>query len=155
MIMLTSIHVARSYQMALNMSKSLQLSRLQVLVIDDDDHIRMLLELVLQAKYEVVAKEDAMSGMVWLSEGNIPNVIIVDLEMPHFDGKEFLNAIKVSGFFRNIPVIVLASNPSAQLKKECMALGACNILSKPFKPEETFDIISQAIQNCPSDEDDN
>ncbi len=148
MIMLTGIHVARSYQMALNMSKQLQMSRLQVLVIDDDDHIRMLLELVLQTKYEVVTKDDGMGGMIWLSEGNIPDVVIVDLEMPGFNGLEFLKAIKVSGFFRNIPVIILSKDSSPETRKKCIDLGAHDVLLKPFNPEETFQMISGAISKA-------
>ena len=78
-----------------------------ILVIDDDESIRQLLQLHLSAAgYEVQVAADAISAgyMVLRSP---PNLIITDVNMPHMDGFEFIAALKSDKSIPDIPVIFL------------------------------------------------
>ncbi len=74
-----------------------------VLVIDDSDSIRFLLEFVLQENYSVKSLENGMDALVYLQEGNIPDLIISDLEMPKMNGINFIQNIKSSSFLKVYP----------------------------------------------------
>jgi DNA-binding response OmpR family regulator len=108
----------------------------KILVIDDELSIRMLLENFLSKTYEVTTKNDGMEGVQWLEKGNIPDLIVADIQMPNMNGNDFIKNIRSSGFFREIPLIMLSGIESSQEKVKCLKLGANDYLVKPFNPEE-------------------
>ena len=120
----------------------------RILTIDDDPNIRMLLDFVLRKRYDVVTVEDGMQGMSWLVAGNIPDLIIADVEMPRIDGYEFLKGIRESGFFRDIPVIMLSGHESADIKIKCIQQGADEYCIKPFNPEDILEKIEKVINHA-------
>ena len=107
-----------------------------VLVIDDSDSIRFLLEFVLQENYSVKSLENGMDALVYLQEGNIPDLIISDLEMPKMNGINFIQNIKSSSFFKSIPLLVLSGRDDSKDRIACFREGADDFLVKPFNPEE-------------------
>ncbi|MCD6112696.1 MAG: response regulator [Bacteroidales bacterium] len=108
----------------------------KVLVIDDERSIRLLLENYLKKDYQVVTKENGLEGLNWLQEGNMPDIIIVDIQMPTLDGIAVVKNIRASGFFKKIPIIMLTGIESSSEKIKCLKLGANDYLVKPFNPEE-------------------
>ncbi len=120
----------------------------QILIIDDDPNIRMLLDFVLRKRYDVVAEEDGMLGMTWLTAGNIPDLIIADVEMPRINGYEFLKGIRESGFFRDIPVVMLSGHESADVKIKCIQQGADEYCIKPFNPEDILKKIGKVLNHA-------
>ena len=118
----------------------------QILAVDDDSSIRELLEFLLRNDYDVVTKKDGMEAMVWLSSGNIPDLIITDLDMPRLNGYEFFKNIRRSGFYRDIPTIVLSGLENSKLIITCLQQGADNYILKPFNPESLFIKIDQILK---------
>ncbi len=108
----------------------------KILVIDDELSIRMLLENFLSKIYEVITKNDGMEGVQWLEQGNIPDLIVADIQMPNMNGYDFIKNIRSSGFFKEIPLIMLSGIESSQEKVKFLKLGANDYLVKPFNPEE-------------------
>jgi DNA-binding response OmpR family regulator len=108
----------------------------KILVIDDELSIRMLLENFLSRTYEVVTRSDGMEGIKWLEQGNMPDLIIADIQMPNLDGHDLIKNLKSSGFFRDIPLIMLSGIESSQEKVKFLKLGANDYMVKPFNPEE-------------------
>jgi len=108
----------------------------KILVIDDELSIRMLLENYLSKKYEVVTKVDGQEGIKYLEEGNMPHLIVADIQMPNLDGYEFLKQLKASGFFKDIPIIMLSGIESSQERVKFLKMGADYYIVKPFNPEE-------------------
>lgn len=107
-----------------------------ILVIDDEKSIRMLLENFLSKKYEVTAKADGMDALNWMQEGNLPDLIVADIKMPNIDGYDFIKNIRASGYFKDIPLIMLSSLNSSAERVKCLKLGANDYMVKPFNPEE-------------------
>jgi len=108
----------------------------KILVVDDEITIRTLLVRFLSTKYEVYAKNDGMEGLNWLQDGNIPDLMIVDLEMPNIDGYEFIKNVRSSGLFNDIPLMMLSGVDSSAERVKCLKMGAHDFMIKPFNPEE-------------------
>lgn len=110
--------------------------RNQILIIDDDKAICQLLEKLLEKDYEVITKFDGMDAMQWLTKGNLPDLIVSDLEMPNINGEEFIVNLKNSGYFNEVPFIVITGYSSKEQKLKCMRLGVHDYFEKPFNPKD-------------------
>ena len=110
--------------------------KIKLLIIDDEPSTRKILEHFLNKEFEVTLKNDGMEGMRWLEMGNDPDFIIVDLNMPHLNGKEFVTIIRASNLYSEIPVIILSGTDESKERIECLNLGADDFMLKPFNPME-------------------
>ena len=108
----------------------------KILIIDDELSIRILLENFLKRNYDVIAKNDGMEGLKWMEEGNIPDLVVADIQMPNLDGYEFIKNVRASGYYKDIPLIMLSGIESSNEKVKCLKLGADDYVVKPFNPEE-------------------
>ncbi|PSL43743.1 two-component system chemotaxis response regulator CheY [Chitinophaga niastensis] len=119
-----------------------------VLVIDDSLPIRYLLEAVLSRKHKVTSAGDGLSAMAWLTKGNVPDLIITDLQMPNIDGWELIDYLSTSNLYQQIPVIVLSgiinSKETFQNKHYDNVRG---ILTKPFDPVMLLDKVDGIFDN--------
>lgn len=116
----------------------------KILVIDDEQSICMLLENFLSKKYEVICKYDGLEALLWL-EGNLPDLIICDIQMPKMDGYIFLEKLRQRGFTKHTPVIMLSGIESSKERVRCYQLGAQDFLAKPFNPEELDELIKKNL----------
>ena len=112
-----------------------------ILVVDDDVAMRAILTSVLSQEFSVVAKKNGLEAMIWLSEGNMPDVILSDIMMPHLNGYDFIKHLRKSGIFSQIPVLVLSGHDAEDTEEESMKLGADGYLSKPFDPRIVLDFV--------------
>lgn len=118
----------------------------KILAIDDDRSIRLIIETTLRGKYDVVTKNDGQEAYFWLTkEKNLPDLIICDIEMPNMKGYEFLEIIRNSGFFGDIPVIMLSGVEESKERIRCYKLKAQDFLTKPFNPEELIVLIDKNL----------
>jgi DNA-binding response OmpR family regulator len=116
----------------------------KVLVIDDEQSICLLLENFLNKTYDITIKRDGMEALEWL-EGNLPDLIICDIQMPNIDGFQFLENLRQRGFTKHTPVIMLSGVESSQDRVKCYRLGAQDFLAKPFNPEELDELIKKNL----------
>lgn len=113
-----------------------------VLIVDDSQTVLMYLKNIVQTmKFNGLTKVNGKEGLDYLlSSGlNIPRLIITDLEMPIMDGDEFIKNIRKIERLKNIPIIIVSSNPenSFYLLENGLVNG---ILKKPF---DNQNLISQ------------
>lgn len=121
-------------------------SKKQILIIEDNKNLRWLLGAMLSKQYEVTTQKDGWEAMRWLAEGNIPDLILLDLQMPRLGGLAFLKHIRNSGFFRDIPVIVLSGQENSPETAQCLDYGALAFVSKPFNPTKLNQKINAVFQ---------
>jgi len=107
-----------------------------ILIVDDKPEICAIIEQFLGDKYNFVTKNNGLEALSWLQEGEIPDLIISDINMPQIDGKELVKQLKSSGYFNEIPIIILSSIENTKEKIELLKLGADDYMVKPFNPEE-------------------
>jgi DNA-binding response OmpR family regulator len=116
----------------------------KILVIDDEMTIRLLLENFLSIDYEVITKTDGKEALDWL-EGNLPDLVICDIQMPQVDGYQFVEKLRQRGYTRHTPVIMLSGAESSKERVKCYRLGAQDFLVKPFNPEELEELIKKNL----------
>ena len=106
-----------------------------ILIIDDDERLRELLDEYLTEKnYKIYHSDDFNSGKEIL-EYFIFDLVIIDRMMPSGDGINLINIIKEKS---NTPVILLTAMGEPENKIEGLKIGADDYLAKPFEPEELF-----------------
>lgn len=106
-----------------------------ILIVDDEPSILKLLSFILSPKYNLIIKTSGIEAITWLEEGNDPDLIISDLMMPYFDGESLIKNLKISGFYRNTPVILLSGAEDLAEKVKEMSFKIDGYLEKPFNPE--------------------
>ncbi|MBC7554589.1 MAG: response regulator transcription factor [Taibaiella sp.] len=107
-----------------------------VLVIEDDPTIQLIIRRSLEKRFKVVAYTNGMDALSFLHEGNLPDIIISDLNTPQMGGLELIDQLKASGFFYAIPVLVLSGEESTETRIKCLDAGADDYVVKPFNPRE-------------------
>lgn len=108
-----------------------------VLVVDDDEDIRTVIELTLGLRgHDVRGAEDGLAALEQLHAGARPSVILLDLRMPRMNGIEFLHALRSDPALAPIPVVVLTGDSAAV--PEAMAAGANGLLLKPIDNRALF-----------------
>ncbi len=116
----------------------------QVLVVDDDECMRELLNLHLwQAGYDVCLAEDAIEAGHLLLKA-VPDVMIVDINMPYMNGFEFVTAVRADRTIPFIPVIFLTAHKDAGTRAR--EFGALFLL-KPVHAERLLDTVAASTAN--------
>jgi two-component system chemotaxis response regulator CheY len=115
----------------------------RILIVDDDESMRSLLRLHLNAAgYEVEVAEDAIAAG-YLVLRNPPDLIITDVHMPHMDGFEFIAALKSDKTVPDIPVIFLTSVEEGDHRGR--GLGAVGYLTKPVMADKLLGMVAQHV----------
>jgi DNA-binding response OmpR family regulator len=101
-----------------------------VLVIDDDPCLQTLLQVIFElADYEVVTAENGIVGLEKLQTCK-PDLILLDLMMPHMDGFTFAGEVRQRGVYASTPILVLTADACA--RTQARRLGFDNFFTKPF-----------------------
>lgn len=106
----------------------------RVLVVEDHDSLRQLIGSYLSRSYNVVSAKNGLEAMGCISNGNIPDVIVTDIHMPEFSGEQFVDVLRCSGAYRNIPVVVISGSSSSEEERRVRSKGVAGYFSKPFNP---------------------
>lgn len=120
-------------------------ARPTVLLCDDSRALRMLTaQQLADAGFEVVAQAGNGSEAVQMYETHRPDVVLLDLVMPHTDGKQALQAIL--DLDADARVVILSSLGAQSDIEQCLRLGAASYLQKPIDPEAMMRVLHQAIR---------
>jgi len=77
--------------------------------------------------------------------GNFPDIIILDQNMPKCNGLQTLTILKNNSQYENIPVFVYSTYTDDYLVKKSIQLGARSVLEKPFSPEGYHKMINEML----------
>ncbi len=117
----------------------------RILIVDDDLGILKLLHFILQRDYDLVLKNSGIDAFAWLEDGHVPDLIISDLQMPYFDGQSFIKNVKISGLYRDIPIIMLSAAHDLDEQVSQMLFEVDGYLPKPFNPGSLKSAINQVL----------
>lgn len=116
-----------------------------ILVVDDSAPMRILLEAMLGHKYKVFAATDGLVATMWLSNGNMPDMIITDIQMPNIDGWQLAKNLSGNALYSEIPIIVLTGmdlNGNMPLYP-----NVAKVMSKPFDPVRLVEIVDNYLHS--------
>jgi two-component system chemotaxis response regulator CheY len=114
-----------------------------ILVVDDSAPMRILLEAMLGHKYKVFAATDGLVATMWLSNGNMPDMIITDIQMPNIDGWQLTKNLSGNALYSDIPIIVLTGmdlNNNTPIYP-----NVARVMNKPFDPVRLIEIVDQYL----------
>jgi len=116
-----------------------------VLLVDDDDKVRELVRVNLEFEgYTVREAASAEEGMVAIEEAK-PELILLDVMMPHVDGWEMLRRVQENYGVGSIPVVMFSGKVNEQSQAEAEARGARGFVGKPFDLQQLIDQTKQII----------
>lgn len=129
----------------------------KILVVDDDveDHF------ILQDFFQEAGLDDSVgfreNGQVALrylddisDTDDLPNLIILDLNMPILNGTQTLIQLKGNPRYRQIPVIIFSTSENETEKRKCLSLGAVDYMVKPHSLDECRAIIKKFSSYIPT-----
>ena len=122
--------------------------RISVLVIEDEEHVRKVLEYNLKLDgFEVYLAEDGSGGLELACERS-PDVILLDWLMPKIDGLEVLSELKHDERTKNIPVFMLTAKGMMLDVGRALYEGADDYITKPFDPIQLGETIKRKLEKC-------
>ena len=131
----------------------LEAHRRPILVVEDDPVDQEMIVLAFKrasVKNKIITKSNGQEALDYLMaprrESVLPAVIILDLNMPHMDGFEFLRRIKTELRFAAIPVVVLTTSQFDRDLTQSYALGASSCLTKPGDFEQLVKMAAEVDQ---------
>jgi two-component system cell cycle response regulator DivK len=106
----------------------------RILVIEDqEDNRRILRDLLTSGGYEVIEAVTGEEG-VTMAEASLPDLILMDIQLPGLDGYEATRRIKANRVLRQIPLIVVTSYALSGDDVKAKEAGSDGYVTKPFSP---------------------
>jgi CheY-like chemotaxis protein len=118
----------------------------QILVIDDEDDIRQLIQTCLEimGDWEVLTATSGNQGLI-LAQSSQPDAILLDIMMPDMDGLTTFQKLQANQKTKHIPVILLTARGRNNNERLFSSLGVKGIISKPFNPQKLAVQVAAAL----------
>jgi CheY-like chemotaxis protein len=107
----------------------------RVLVIDDEDDVRMIVRFALESdgRFEVTEARNGAEGL-HAAQRSRPDVVLLDAMMPGLDGYAVCRRMRTEPSLADVPIIFLTAKTQGYERREGLAAGATDYLTKPFDP---------------------
>ncbi|MBW4688815.1 MAG: response regulator [Komarekiella atlantica HA4396-MV6] len=118
----------------------------KILVIDDEDDIRQLIQTCLEIMggWKVLTATSGNQGLL-LAQSSQPDAILLDVMMPDMDGLTTFQQLQANQKTKHIPVILLTARGRATDQRLFTQLGVRDIISKPFNPQKLAIQVAAAL----------
>ncbi len=118
----------------------------RVLTVDDSPTIRSMIDVILTgAGYEVLSAENGRDGLGMLDVFSF-DLIITDLNMHVMGGLSFIRNVRELKRYASVPILVVTTEGSQEIKELGRSYGATGWVTKPFEPEKFLGAVSRV---CP------
>ena len=119
-------------------------NKYKILIIEDEDNINNLLKALLETRgYQVISAKACQAGQMLFSSHR-PDLVILDLGLPDFDGMTFLKWVRQDSL---TPIIVLSARTDEKDKVDALDKGANDYITKPFSSAEFVARVRTALRN--------
>lgn len=121
----------------------------KILIVDDEVHIRMLLEQTLEELeedhgVEILSAQNGEEGLA-LIRSEKPNVVFLDIMMPKLNGYEVCQHVKDDPTITNIGIVLLTAKGQEVDRRQGLDLGASRYMTKPFDPDEVLRVARELL----------
>lgn len=111
------------------------MSKLILVVEDQEDNRRILRDLLTNSGYDVIEAINGLEG-VSSAEAHRPDLILMDIQLPGIDGYEATRQIKMNPNLKKIPIIVVTSYALSGDDLRALEAGCDAYIAKPFSPRK-------------------
>jgi two-component system cell cycle response regulator DivK len=111
---------------------------------DDPGHADLVSSMLTSRGFAVEIAKDGLIG-VQMARHLKPDIILLDLMLPHLDGFGVMRALAEDAATQHIPVIVISAWPTADNRKRVRQAGARSFIAKPFQSDEVVVSIQEAL----------
>ncbi|MBL7003657.1 MAG: response regulator [Gammaproteobacteria bacterium] len=116
------------------------------MVVDDSITMRRVAEKLLgRNNYTVVTAKDGLDALSQLDEV-MPDVMLLDIEMPRMDGFELATHMKNDKGLRSIPIIMVTSRTGEKHRNHATEIGVERYMGKPYQETELLENIQQLLK---------
>ena len=112
---------------------------MKVLFIEDDMIESMKLQRAIekfQLKHTIIEAKNGEEALEVLKKGDLPDIILLDLNMPRMSGIEFLTILKADDRWKYLPTVILTTSENRADLLECFKIGIAGYVIKPLKYED-------------------
>ncbi len=120
-------------------------SEMSVMIVDDSPSVRRIMSAVIAgAGWQVVTAKDGIEAFELLQNaGELPSVILTNVEMPRMDGYELLATLKRHSEFKQLPVIIITSRAGEKHRRKALDLGVSEYVTKPYEDSALLETIKR------------
>jgi len=119
--------------------------RIFVMVVDDSITVRRVTQRLLERNgMRVLAAKDGIDAMALLQE-HVPDVILLDIEMPRMDGYEVATHIRNDPRLADVPIIMITSRVGDKHRARAIEIGVDDYLGKPYQESQLLDAIEPLV----------
>ena len=112
-----------------------------VMVVDDSLTVRKITSRMLTREgFDVTTAKDGVDGLQQLQDV-LPDMILLDIEMPRMDGFEFARNVRADAKTKNIPIIMITSRTADKHRNRALELGVNEYMGKPYQEEQLLVLI--------------
>lgn len=122
-------------------------SKKTILVVDDQPEMRTMLSLTLSRNDWQVIEADNGEEAVQLATSRLPQVILMDYNMPIMNGIDACKAIKSNADTQQIPVLIYTGMSALDIEEAAFQAGAKRFMTKPFLPNDLRNAIDSAFRD--------
>ncbi|MCK5413618.1 MAG: response regulator [Candidatus Pacebacteria bacterium] len=126
----------------------------KIFIMEDEKILQNILMKKLSSNgYEVRAVDDGSEGITIIEDGYVPDLILLDMLMPHVDGFYVLEKLKNDEKYSSIPIIIISNSGQPVEVEKALSLGIVDYLVKAdFNPNEVLEKVNKYFNNNKSEE---
>ena len=117
----------------------------RILVVEDHDDVRGMLKILLESEqFHVLEAASGAEALTAVKNGR-PDLILMDLALPGFDGFETIRRVRKIDGFQNTPIIVLTAYSGPSIYEAARRAGTNYFMSKPIDFDELAELLTQIL----------
>ncbi len=117
-----------------------------IMVVDDSLTVRKITSRLLAREgYQIMTAKDGLDALEQLA-GIVPDVLLVDIEMPRMDGYELTRNVRADRRLRAVPIIMITSRTAEKHRQYAFELGVNHYLGKPYQEDELLRLVAEHVR---------
>lgn len=117
----------------------------RILIVEDHEDVRGMLKILLESEHFHVLEAATGAEALTTVKNGCPDVILMDLALPGFDGFETIRRVRKIDGFQNTPIIVLTAYSGQSIYETARRAGTNYFMAKPIDFEELAELLKQIL----------
>jgi chemosensory pili system protein ChpA (sensor histidine kinase/response regulator) len=122
----------------------------QVLIVDDSFSVRRVVSnLIKSVGWQPLMAKDGLEALDLIQRAErLPDVLLLDVEMPQMDGYELTSTLRAHPSYRHLPVVMLTSRSGEKHRQKAFEVGATEYLVKPYRDETLLGVVRRLVSHA-------